>query len=60
MTDLAREYGEGLYELCHEENLADDGLHQMQMLKNCFKEQPDFLRLGQPHLCAADGFAHCL
>lgn len=45
MTDLAREYGEGLYELCHEENLAEEGLTQMQMLKSCFKEQPDFLRL---------------
>ena len=45
MTDLAREYGEGLYELCEEEQLADDGLQQMQMLKSCFKEQPDFLLL---------------
>lgn len=45
MTDLAREYGEGLYELCEEENLALEGLEQMQMLKACFREQPDFLRL---------------
>lgn len=45
MTDLAREYGEGLYELCEEENLAESGLEQMQMLKSCFKEQPDFLML---------------
>lgn len=45
MTDLAREYGEGLYELCEEENLTEDGLQQMQMLKCCFKEQPDFLLL---------------
>ena len=45
MTDLAREYGEGLYELCEEENLAKEGLQQMQMLKSCFMEQTDFLRL---------------
>lgn len=45
MTDLAREYGEGLYELCEEENLAESGLEQLQMLKSCFKEQPDFLML---------------
>lgn len=45
MTDLAREYGEGLYELCEEESLTEEGLQQMDMLKCCFKEQPDFLLL---------------
>lgn len=45
MTDLAREYGEGLYELCEEESLTPEGLEQLQMLKSCFKEQPDFLLL---------------
>lgn len=45
MTDLAREYGEGLYELCHEEHLSADVLEQMQMLKTCFRAEPDFLRL---------------
>lgn len=45
MNDLAREYGEGLYELCEEEKLADAVLAQLNMLKDCFREQPDFLRL---------------
>ncbi|MBR6809200.1 MAG: ATP synthase F1 subunit delta [Clostridia bacterium] len=45
MTDLAREYGEGLYELCEEENMAEDVLSQLNMLKDCFREQPDFLHL---------------
>ncbi|MBQ4640125.1 MAG: ATP synthase F1 subunit delta [Clostridia bacterium] len=45
MTDLAREYGEGLYELCLEEKLDEQVLEQMQMLKSCFHDAPDFLRL---------------
>ena len=45
MTDLAREYGEGLYELCEEEKMAEEVLLQLQMLKACFREQPDFLRM---------------
>ena len=45
MTELAREYGDGLYALAEEENLTAGVLEQMQALKACFREQPDFLRL---------------
>ena len=45
MTELAREYGEGLYALCAEENLTDEMLSQLQALKSLFRQQPDFVRL---------------
>jgi F-type H+-transporting ATPase subunit delta len=45
VTDLSREYGDGLYALCMEEGIAKDVLEQLQALKNCFDEQPDFCRL---------------
>ncbi len=45
MTEFAREYGEGLYALCTEERIEQDVLEQLNVLKGCFREQPDFLRL---------------
>lgn len=45
MTDLSREYGDGLYALCAEEGIAKEVLEQLQALKACFDEQPDFCRL---------------
>ena len=45
MTELAREYGDGLYALAEEENLSKDILEQMLMLRSLFREQPDFTRL---------------
>lgn len=45
MTELAREYGEGLYELAVEEKLADTILDQLKVLDASFREQPDFCRL---------------
>ena len=45
MTELAREYGEGLYALCVEEDLSADMLSELQELKRCLREQPDFFRL---------------
>lgn len=45
MTDLCREYGEGLYALCLEENLVSDGLSQLETLAQSFREQPEFLQL---------------
>ena len=45
MTELAREYGDGLYALCEEENLSKDVLEQLLMLQRLFREQPDFTRL---------------
>ena len=45
MTELAREYGDGLYALCEEENISHEVLDQMLSLSRFFKEQPDFTRL---------------
>ena len=45
MTELAREYGDGLYALTEEEHLSEEVLSQLQVLSRCFREQPDFLRL---------------
>lgn len=45
MTELAREYGDGLYALCAEEHLEEEVLDQLRALNDCFCQQPDFLRL---------------
>ena len=45
MTELAREYGDGLYALTEEENLSKEVLEQLLSLKKLFREQPDFIRL---------------
>ena len=45
MTELAREYGEGLYDLAQDEQLTDELLSQADTLLTVFREQPDFLRL---------------
>ena len=45
MTELAREYGDGLYALTEEENISEEVLAQLVSLKDLFREQPDFIRL---------------
>ena len=45
MTELAREYGDGLYALTEEENISTDVLQEMLMLSRLFREEPDFTRL---------------
>lgn len=45
MTELAREYGDGLYALTEEENISKDVLAQMLQLQSLFRSQPDFIRL---------------
>ena len=49
MTELSREYGEGLYFLCVEENLAQQALEELTALKALFRENPDFCRLVSNH-----------
>ncbi len=49
MTERSREYGEGLYLLFEEENLAAEGLEQLTALRSLFQETPDFLRLVGNH-----------
>ena len=45
MTELSKEYGEGLYALAAEEQLSQDLLAQMEMLARSFREEPAFLHL---------------
>lgn len=45
MTELAREYGEGLYDLAVEEKTAAEWLDQLNVLDATFRDQPDFCRL---------------
>ena len=45
MTELAREYGDGLYALAVEEGQDTPWLDQLKILRTCFAEQQDFLRL---------------
>ena len=45
MTQLAREYGDGLYLLAEEENISREVLEQLLALKSLFHEQPDFVKL---------------
>jgi len=45
VTELAREYGDGLYALTEEENISEEVLGQLLSLKALFREQPDFIRL---------------
>ena len=45
MTELAREYGDGLYALACEEHIADEVLQELHTLKSSFRENPQFLQL---------------
>ena len=55
MTEVGTVYGEALYGLCREEGLEDTVLRQMDVLRQCFRETPDFVRLlSSPALSKAD------
>ena len=41
MTDLAEEYGKGLYDLTEEEHVSEDVLAQLRVLRGLFRDQPD-------------------
>lgn len=45
MTELAKEYGDGLYALTEEEQVSAEVLAQLRMLAELFAGQPDFIRL---------------
>lgn len=48
MTHFAREYGNALFELATEENLAEEIGAQLATLKDCFAQNPQYIHL----LCA--------
>lgn len=45
MTDLAREYGEGLYLLAKEENISAEVMDQLEMLAHSFRDNPEYVSL---------------
>ena len=45
MTGLAKEYGEGLYELARDERLLEELHRELNEIAALLKEQPDFVRL---------------
>ena len=45
MTDLAKRYGDSLYELAAEEDLAPQLLEELGGVLGCFKKEPAYLRL---------------
>lgn len=45
MTGLAREYGEGLYELCRDEHLLEEIHGELTEISGILKAQPEFTRL---------------
>lgn len=45
MTELAREYGEGLYELARDEDVRGQIYNELNELVDCIGGQPDFIRL---------------
>lgn len=48
MTHFAREYGNALYELAREEELEEQLLEQLKLVRDCLNDQKDYVRL----LCA--------
>ena len=55
MTEVGNVYGESLYELAKEENLAEQIFRQLAVLQQSFQQEPDFIRLlSSPSLTKAE------
>ena len=55
MTEVGNVYGESLYELAKEENLAKLIGEQLVVLQQCFRQEPDYIRLlSSPNLTKAE------
>ena len=51
MTQVGNVYGTALYTLAHEEQLTGNLLEELSVLSQCFRENPDFIRLlSSPNL----------
>ena len=51
MTEVGTVYGESLYELAKDEGLAQQIGDQLNVLQQCFRQEPDFVRLlSSPNL----------
>ena len=55
MTEVGTVYGESLYELAKDESIAQSMGEQLKVLKSCFQQEPDFIRLlSSPSLTKAE------
>ncbi|MBQ2854338.1 MAG: ATP synthase F1 subunit delta [Oscillospiraceae bacterium] len=55
MTQIGNVYGESLYELAKEENLTAGIIQQLKVLKDSFRQEPDFVKLlSTPSLTKAE------
>jgi len=55
MTQIGNVYGESLYQLAKEENLSQQIGEQLKVLRLCFQQEPDFIRLlSSPNLTKAE------
>ena len=54
MTELAREYGEGLFDLAREERLLDAIHEEMNALREAFRAEPRYGQLLQSHALSKD------
>ena len=55
MTQIGNVYGQSLYELAREEGLAQSILEQLKVLRESFRQEPDFIRLlSSPNLTKAE------
>ena len=55
MTQIGNVYGESLYMLAKDENLSQEIGAQLKVLQQCFRQDPDFIRLlSSPSLSKAE------
>ena len=55
MTQVGNVYGEALYTLAREEGLSQAVLRELTVLEQCFRDEPDFLRLlNSPNLSKSE------
>ena len=54
MTELARDYGEGLFLLAKEEGLIDPIMDDMNALSGLLRQEPDYVRLLDSHALPRD------
>ena len=55
MTEIGSVYGDALYELAKEEGLTESMGEQLRLLRDCFRQEPDFIRLlSAPNLTTAE------
>ena len=45
MTQIARLYGGSMYDLAAQEQLTDTVMEQMQVIRQLFRENPDYVKL---------------